>query len=87
MLLDREAEPDRVAGSGVRVLADDEHPHVGERPVERAEDAVPGRQVAPPGCQLLAQELAHPPDPVVDRRQRGGPVRRHQSLVDEPGQR
>ena len=43
--VDREAQPDRVAGRRVGVLADDQHPHVGERPLEGAEDVVAGRQV------------------------------------------
>jgi hypothetical protein len=87
VLLHREAEADRVAGRGIGVLAHDEHAHVGEGTPEGVEDVVAGRQVLPPRRQLLAQELTHPLDPVVHRRQRLGPVRRHQPLVDEPRQR
>ena len=85
--LDGEAEPDRVAGRRVRVLADDEHLHVGQRRAEGAEDGVAGRQVGPAGGDLLAQERPERGDPVVDRREGLGPVGGHQSTVDESGER
>ena len=72
-------------GVRVGVLADDQHPDVGERSLERPEDPVAGRLVAR-RRRARAQELTHLGDPVVDRRERLGPVAGDQALVDEPGE-
>nr|BFF10763.1 hypothetical protein GCM10025699_20660 [Microbacterium flavescens] len=39
--VDGERQPDRMPGGGVRVLADDQHPHVGQRALESPQHAVP----------------------------------------------
>src|SRR5690349_20235105 len=79
---DREAQPDRMAGRGIRVLADDEHAHVVERLLERPQHVVPGRQVPAPGRDLRPQELAHRGDLVRDGLQCPGPA-----SVDDVAQR
>ena len=76
-----------MAGGGVGVLADDEHAHVGQRPLEGAQHLVAGGQVVASGRDLLAQEASHRLDPVLDRCQRLGPVRGDQAALDEGGQR
>ena len=83
---DRERQPDRVPGGGVGVLADHQHPDVGERTLEGAQDRVAGRQVGPPGGELRAQEPTHRGELLVDRGERLGPVGGHQTLVHETGQ-
>ena len=74
-------------GVGVGVLPHDQDAYVGERALERPQHLVAGGLVAAPGGHLLAQEPAHRRDPVVDRRQRLGPVGGHQPLLDQPGER
>ena len=69
----RERQAHRVPGRRVGVLPDDEHPHVVERPLERAQDVSTGRQVAPSGHDLLAQELAERRDRPRDGLQHGRP--------------
>ena len=64
---------------GVRVLPDDEHPHVVERRVEGAQHVVAGREVAAPGGRLGAEEVAERGDARRDGRERPRPAR-----VDEP---
>ena len=71
----RERQADRVAGRGIGVLADDQHAYVAQRPAERAQHVLAGRQVAPTGRQLGPQEVTHRRDIARDRRQRRGPVR------------
>jgi hypothetical protein len=71
----REAEADRMPRRRVRVLADDQHPHLVERLLERGQDAIARGQVAAPGRPLAAQEIAETGDHVGDRRQRLRPAR------------
>ena len=75
--VDREAEADRVARRGVRILADDQYPHVGERLFEGAQHLVARGQVALARGDLLAQEHAYPRDLVLDRGERFRPARFH----------
>ena len=84
---DRERQPDRVTRGRVGVLTDDQHPYVGERSPEGLEDVVAGREVRPAGRDLSAEELTHPRDPLVDRREGIGPVGGHQATVDQPAER
>ena len=64
-----------MAGRGVGVLADDQHPHVGERLLEGAQHLVACGQVPLARGDLLAQEHAHPGDLVLDWRERIRPAR------------
>ena len=73
VLLDREDESDREAGSWYGSWPDDEHADVGQWSPEGAEDVLARGEVLPPGRDLVAQELAHPPDPVVHRGKRHRP--------------
>ena len=72
---DREAQPDRITGRGVGILADDQHPHLVERLLEGAQYPVARGQVAAARGHLRAQEVAHRGDPARDRGQRAGPAR------------
>jgi hypothetical protein len=62
-----------VPGRRVRVLADQQHPDLVEGLGERAQHVGAGRQVAPAGGHLGAQELTHVGDHRRDRRQRPRP--------------
>ena len=55
---DREAQADRVARRRIGILPDDQHPHVGERLAEGAEDVLACRQVAAAGSDLGSEEVA-----------------------------
>ena len=45
-------------GVGIGILPDDQHPDLAQRPAERPQHVLAGRQVAAAGGQLGAQELA-----------------------------
>ena len=64
-----------MAGRRVGVLAHDQHPHVGQRPVEGAQHVVARRQVSPPGRHLGPQEVTEVADLTGDRCQRLRPAR------------
>ncbi len=64
-----------MAGRGVRVLADDEHPDVAERLLEGAQHLLARGQVALARGDLLAQEAAHSGDLTLDRCERFRPAR------------
>ena len=72
--LHRERQTDRVPGRGIRVLPDDQHADVAERPAERPQHAVPAGQVAASGRDLGAEEVAERRPPSGDRLQGGRPV-------------
>ena len=55
-----------MSGRRVRVLADDQHPHLVERKGEGAQHIFSGRQISPTGRDLLAQELTHRGDVFLD---------------------
>ncbi len=84
--LDREGQADGVAGRGVRILPDDEHAHVGERLLERAQHAVARGEVGAAGGDLGAQPLPHPRDVVGDGSEDLGPAGVHEAALDEGGQ-
>ena len=69
-----EGQAHRVPGRGVRVLADDEHAHVGERSAERPEHGVARREVLLAGGDLVAQELAGGAELRLDGGEGDGPV-------------
>ena len=71
-----------MARRGVRILSDDQHPHVGERLLEGAQHLVARGQVALARGDLLAQEHAYPRDLVLDGGERVRPAR-----LDDVGQR
>lgn len=48
-----------MARGGIGVLPHDEHPYIGQRPLECSQHVFARWQVAPPGIDLRAQELAH----------------------------
>ena len=64
-----------MAGRGVRILADDQHPHVGERLLEGAQHPVARGQVPLALGDLLAQEHAHVRDLILNWRERVRPAR------------
>ena len=72
--LHRERQAHRVPGRGVRVLADDEHAHVRQRPLERPQHGVARRQVPVAGGDLVAQELPGGADLRLDGGEGDGPV-------------
>jgi hypothetical protein len=75
--VDREAEAYRVARGGVRILADDQHAHVVERLLEGAQYLVTRGKVSLARGDLLAQELAHPRDLVLNWGEGVRPARFH----------
>ena len=79
--IDGEREPDRMPGRRVRILPDDEHPHVGERGGERPQHVLARGQVAAPGRGLGAQEVAELGDAA-----RGGRERLRPAGIDELGE-
>ena len=83
----REAEAHRLAGRGIGILSDQQHAYVRQRPLEGAQHPVAGGLVAAPGSQLGAQEVAHPRDVGLHRRERVGPVGGHQTALDEACER
>jgi MFS family permease len=60
-------------GCGVRVLADDQHPHLRERVPEGSEHILALRQVTSPRFCLGAEEVTHRRDLIGHRRKRNGP--------------
>jgi hypothetical protein len=56
-------------------VADDQHPDVVERLLERPQHVLPGGQVPAPGGDLGAQERSHRRDPAGHRIKRLGPAR------------
>ena len=76
--LDREAEADGVPRRRVGVLSDDQHLDLGQWPGEGPQDGVAGRQEAPPGGDLLTEELAELGDRRRGRLEHLGPVGRDQ---------
>ena len=66
-----------MAGRRVRVLADHQDPHVGQRPRERAQHGVGGGEPAPAGRALGAQRVADPAQRRLHRGEGGGPVGGH----------
>jgi hypothetical protein len=64
-----------MAGRGVRILANDQHPHVGERLLEGAQHPVARGQVPLALSDLLAQEHAHVGDLVLNWGERVRPAR------------
>ena len=74
-------------GRRVGILADDQHPHAGQRPAERAQHVVTGRQIAPSGGDLGAQEPTQLGDRRRHRGQRLRPVRCDQLSQRARGQR
>ena len=73
--LDRERESDRMPGRRIRVLTDDEHPHLVERGGERAQHVRARGEVGATGRDLRAQQLAHPRHLRSDRFEGCGPAR------------
>jgi hypothetical protein len=57
-----------MSGRRIRVLANDQHPDLVERESEGAQHIFTGRQAAAAGCDLRAEELAHPGDLLLDGR-------------------
>ena len=68
-------KPDRIPRRRVRILADDQHPHVGERLLERAQHPVARGQVTAPGGHFGPQEVTHRADLVRHRGQGLSPAR------------
>ena len=58
MLLDREREPDRVPGSRVGILTDDQDLDLRQRTLEGAQHVVAGRQVAAAGRDFGPEAFA-----------------------------
>ena len=58
----------------IRVLTDDQHPHLVERKGEGAQNILTGRQIAPAGGEFGAQELPHLRDVRPHRLERAGPA-------------
>ena len=73
--LDRKRQADRMSGSRVRVLPDDQHADILERIGECPQDVLPARQVAPSRCGLGAKKVAEASDLGLGGRQSGGPPR------------
>ena len=71
---DGERQTDRVPRGRVRVLTDDQHPHVGQRSAEGAQHVVAGGQVAASLREFLAEKISHGVDLVLDVGQGLGPV-------------
>ena len=66
--------PTACPGGRVRVLPDDQHPHVGQRSAEGAQHVVAGGQVAASLREFLAEKISHGVDLVLDVGQGLGPV-------------
>ena len=79
----REGQPHGVTGGRIGILADDQHPYVGERPAEGPQHVITGRQVAATRRELGAEEHPQAGDGARDRLQRVGPVRADQ-LAQRP---
>ncbi len=62
---------------GYGILADDEHPHLGQRLAEGAQDVGTGWQVATASGDLSAEKLAELGDPAFDWPEGLSPVRSH----------
>ena len=62
----REAQPDRVPRCRIRILSDDQHPHLIERKRERPQHILPGGQVSVARRDLGPQELPHLRDLTAD---------------------
>lgn len=75
---DREGQSDRVSRRRIRVLADDEYPHVVQWLGEGSQDVMAGREVAVTMGDLLAEEYAE-----VSQGMRGGGERGNPRGVDE----
>ena len=56
--IDRERQPDRVARRGIRVLADDQHPHLSQGVTEGPQHVPTGWQVAATGRGLGIEKFA-----------------------------
>lgn len=74
---DGEGESDRVARSGIGILTDDEHAHLGHRFLERAKHIGTTREVSATGSVLSAQEVVERREGVDMIRQRISPVDGH----------
>lgn len=84
--VDGERQSDRVAGRRIRILPDDEHAHIGERPLERPQHAVARGQVRAAFGDLGAQAVADLGDPRPHRGEGVRPALVDQSRVCELGE-